>query len=208
MSTSTTVRVWLARHGETEANRGGLYCGHSETKLTVRGEAQAAALGRRLAAVKVTGVATSDLGRAVATAGIALAGKGLAPYVDPDLRELHYGQWEMKKDAEIRRDDPAQHKLMRDEDPAWQPPGGEDLGQVRTRMADAFRRLVSRTPSGDVLVVSHGTALSCLFAELLGMPTDHALRMAPANCGLSRLDVAGGRVYLALFNDVSHLDGI
>ena len=39
-----TMRLWLIRHGETEANVAGLYSGHSPTPLTARGIAQAQTL--------------------------------------------------------------------------------------------------------------------------------------------------------------------
>lgn len=39
------MKLWLVRHGETEANVAGLYSGHAPTPLTPRGVAQARALG-------------------------------------------------------------------------------------------------------------------------------------------------------------------
>ncbi|MFN0093192.1 MAG: histidine phosphatase family protein [Dehalococcoidia bacterium] len=202
------LRVWLARHGETETNRAGVFCGHHETKLTSKGEEQARALGKRLAAVPVTAVVTSDLSRALATAALAAEGRGLTPGVDPDWREIHYGAWEGRREAEIRKEDPAQYALMRAESPDWLPPGGEGLAAVRSRMWAAFDRVIQAHKGGDVLVISHGTALSCLFAEAAGASPAHSLRFGTANCGLSRLEVHGGKVYLALVNDTTHLDGL
>ncbi len=37
------MKLWLVRHGETEANVAGLYSGHAPTPLTPRGVAQARA---------------------------------------------------------------------------------------------------------------------------------------------------------------------
>jgi alpha-ribazole phosphatase len=45
------MKLWLVRHGETEANVAGLYSGHAPTALTERGIRQAQTLGKRLRAV-------------------------------------------------------------------------------------------------------------------------------------------------------------
>ncbi|MDP1039444.1 histidine phosphatase family protein, partial [Klebsiella pneumoniae] len=42
------MKVWLVRHGETEAHVARLYSGHAPTPLTPRGDAQARPLGERL----------------------------------------------------------------------------------------------------------------------------------------------------------------
>lgn len=38
------MRLWLVRHGETEANVAGLYSGHAPTPLTEKGIGQAKTL--------------------------------------------------------------------------------------------------------------------------------------------------------------------
>ena len=202
------TRVWIARHGQTEANKTGLFCGHSETALTDLGRAQAAALGRRLADVSFAAVYTSGLSRANDTAGLALEGRGLSPRVDPDLRELHYGEWEMKRESEIRKLGDEQIKLMRAEDPAWNPPGGENITIVRQRTAAALRRIVAAHKHEDVLVVSHGTAINCMLSEILGMAPSHTFRFDVANCGISQVALHGSRLVVTRLNDTSHLEGV
>jgi alpha-ribazole phosphatase/probable phosphoglycerate mutase len=204
------TRIWIARHGQTESNRAGVFCGHSETPLTGLGREQARALGRRLASVEIRALYTSDYSRAMDTAAIALAGRGIQPSVDPDLRELHYGAWEMQREREIRRtpEHAAQFELMRREDPSWQPPGGETTAAVRARTFAALQRMAKRHRNEDVLVVSHGTAINCLIAEVLGMAPTHVFRFAVANCGLSCVTVTGGRLVVTLLNETAHLEGI
>lgn len=202
------TRIWIARHGQTEANRTGLFCGHSETALTDLGRAQAAALGRRLGEVDFQAVYTSGLSRANETAALAIAGRGLTPRVDLDLRELHYGEWEMQRDAEIRKMSPEQHRLMRAEDPAWHPPGGENITIVRERTAAALRRIVAAHKHEDVLVVSHGTAINCMLSEILGMAPSHTFRFDVANCGISQVVLHGTRLVVTRLNETAHLDGV
>ncbi len=57
------MKLWLVRHGETEANVAGLYSGHAPTALTERGIRQAQTLGQRLHAVPFERVFCSELER-------------------------------------------------------------------------------------------------------------------------------------------------
>lgn len=203
-----TTRLFLVRHGQTLTNKEGRFCGHAETQLTALGEEQARALGRRLAGDPLDACYTSDYGRAILTAALIAGERLLTARVDPDLRELHYGAWELERESEMRRRFPAEHRLMREEDPAWRPPGGETVGEVRERTRRAFDRIVKAHAGQRVLVVSHGTALNCLLSSLLGMPESHVFRIDVANCGLTEVDVRGGRPYIVRLNDTSHLAGL
>ncbi|HBV5297987.1 TPA: histidine phosphatase family protein, partial [Klebsiella oxytoca] len=62
------MKLWLVRHGETEANIAGLYSGHAPTELTERGIRQAQTLGQRLHAVPFERVFCSELERTQRTA--------------------------------------------------------------------------------------------------------------------------------------------
>jgi broad specificity phosphatase PhoE len=203
--TKPPTRVLLARHGQTESNRDGLFCGHSETQLTELGREQARSLGQRLAGIAVHAAYSSDFSRAAETAAIALAGRDVGVTPDRELREIHYGDWEMQKERAIAKASPEQFRLMRAEDPRWQPPGGETTTIVRARMLAALARILKRHEHQTTLVISHGTALHCLVAGVLGMPETHVFRLTMANCGLSEIVVRGGRPALALLNETSFL---
>jgi broad specificity phosphatase PhoE len=202
------TRIWIARHGQTETNRQGIFCGHAETALTPLGQAQARALAVRLRAVPITAVYTSDFARAMDTAALALEGRALAPRVDPDLRELHYGEWELRQEREIARLFPEQYGLMRAEDPAWCPPGGETVAAVRERTLAALRRIARRHRGEQVLVVSHGTAINCMLSGVLGMAVSHVFRFDVANCGLSAVVLRRQNFVVTMLNDTSHLAGV
>lgn len=203
-----STRLFLTRHGQTVTNTEGRFCGHSETDLTPKGEAQAQALGQRLAKVKLDAIYTSDFSRAIRTASLAAGQRALTPRADPDLRELHYGEWELEKGGDVARKWRTQYRLMRHEDPAWRPPGGESVAEVRARTRAAFDRIVAAHEGQKVLVVAHGTALNCLISTLLDMPESHVFRVEIANCGLTEVIVRQGRPYILSMNDTAHLAGI
>lgn len=205
---SRPTRIFLARHGQTVTNKEGRFCGHAETDLTPRGEEQARALGRRLSQFEVHACYTSDYSRAMRTAALALGERGITPAVDPDLRELHYGEWELEREIEIRRRYPEQHKLMRNEDPAWRPPGGETVAEVRARTSAALDRIVHAHKGKNVLVISHGTAINCLLSAVLAMPETHVFRIDVHNCALTELEIRAGRAYVVRLNETAHLADI
>lgn len=189
-------------------NTEGRFCGHSETDLTPKGEAQAQALGQRLAKVKLDAIYTSDFSRAIRTASFIAGQRALTPRADPDLRELNYGEWELEKGGDVARKWRTQYRLMRHEDPEWRPPGGENVAEVRARTRAAFDRIVEAHEGKRVLVVAHGTALNCLISTLLDMPESHVFRVEIANCGLTEVDVRKGTPYVLSMNDTAHLAGI
>ena len=202
------TRILITRHGQTVTNREGRFCGHFETQLTPLGVRQAQALGQRLGGVHVDAVYTSDLGRAVETAAIILQGRRITPSIDPDLRELHYGQWEGRKGGEVAKAYPEQYKLMRAEDPGWRPPGGETIGEVRQRTFAALRRVAKAHQHQTVLIVTHGTAINCMISEALGVAPSHTFRFHVANCGLSEITMRRATPILSLLNDTAHLVGV
>lgn len=202
------TRIYIARHGQTVSNREGRFCGHSETDLTELGREQARALGRHLAATPIDAAYTSDFSRAIETAALILAGRDIATNVDPDLRELHYGEWEMEKAADVARRYPEQNRLMRAEDPAWRPPGGEDTAMVRVRTFAALQRIARAHRHESVLIVAHGTAINCMLAEVLGVAATHVFRLAVDNCGLSEIIFRRATPIVVRLNDTSYLEQI
>ncbi len=202
------TRIIITRHGQTVTNREGRFCGHAETELTEMGQEQARALGRRLAETQLAGVYTSGLGRAVLTAHLAAGNRELEPVVDPDLREFHYGEWELMKGTLVARRYPEQHKLMRAEDPLWHPPGGENVEAVRARTFAALQRIIKRHKNETVLIVSHGTAINCMLGMVMGVAVSHTFRFGVTNCSYSEVEVRGSNPVVTVLNDTSHLVGI
>ncbi|MHB8794632.1 MAG: histidine phosphatase family protein [Candidatus Nanopelagicales bacterium] len=159
--------LWLVRHGETEWSRDGRHTGTSDVPLTPRGESDAAAIRRELAAVSPGLVLCSPLERARATAHLA----GLVPdAVDPDLVEWDYGAWEGRTTAQIR---------LSLGDPTWVvwdhpiPPGatpGEQLTDVGVRVDRVIERCLPVLATGrDCVLVAHGHVLRILTARWLGL---------------------------------------
>jgi broad specificity phosphatase PhoE len=148
-------QVWVLRHGATDWSVSGRHTGRTDLPLNAEGEAQATALGRRLAGRTFALVLVSPLARARQTC--ALAGYDAGAVVDDDLQEWDYGAWEGVTSAEI-------HESV----PGWtvwtgRCPDGETLADVAARADRVIARALAA--DGDVALFAHGHVLRVLAAR-------------------------------------------
>ena len=99
------MRLWLIRHGETQANVDGLYSGHAPTPLTARGIEQAQNLHTLLDDVSFDLVLCSELERAQHTARLVLSDRQLPVHIIPELNEMFFGDWEMRHHRDLMQED-------------------------------------------------------------------------------------------------------
>lgn len=169
----TLRRVLLLRHGQTEYNLGGRLQGHLDTKLTERGQEQAAAVAPRLADGEFARIISSDLSRAHETALAVAAAAGLPVTVDPRLRETHLGDWQGATVDEVETGDPGAIAAWR-ADPTWAPPGGESRVHVVARSMPVVAELDAEFAADEteraVLLVAHGGLIAGLVCGLLDLP--------------------------------------
>src|SRR5215510_4519160 len=121
-----TLRIYLARHGETDWNAERRLQGRTDTTLNATGRQQAAKLAERLKGVRLDAVYSSTLNRSIETAAIA---HGAAPVKSlAGLNERNHGKFEGKK---VDGSDPVseQEWRKRRRDPEDELHGGESLNQ-------------------------------------------------------------------------------
>ena len=153
--------ILLARHGETDDNRPPIrFQGFRDTPLNDTGRAQAHELADRVAALPgpVRSLWASDLSRARETAEIVSARIGLAPRLDPRLREANRGEWEGHLFPDIKRADPEQFAAWMQAGPDWRFPGGESLQEQQDRVSAALTD-IHATGELPALVVCHGGSI-------------------------------------------------
>ena len=154
--------IWLARHGETDANAEGRVQGSIDSPLNERGREQARALAREAAPLGIRALYTSHLGRARETAEIVGAELGLEPRVDARFAESWRGEWEGRLIAEIKREDPEAWAGSLAIDPGFRFPGGESLEEHAARVEAALAD-VARGPL-PALVICHGGTIRRVLA--------------------------------------------
>lgn len=85
------TKIIYIRHGQTEWNVAGKYQGQTDVALTPLGVEQAAALARFFPVDHIDAIYSSDLSRAMATAGAVAERFGLTVQPRKELRELFFG---------------------------------------------------------------------------------------------------------------------
>lgn len=156
------VRLYFVRHGESTWNVEGRVQGQTHhVPLTAAGRAQARDAAKALAGLDAPMLVTSDLVRAAETAAIVGDALGLAPTLEPALREQSLGSLEGRLASELQPEttSPGQHVTS----VRWG--GGESVEDVYERVGAYLDTL--RT-DGDVVLVSHGDTIRIALAYLDG----------------------------------------
>lgn len=175
------TKFCLVRHGQTDWNLEGRYQGQSDIGLNAAGFLQAQSLAQRLADQHFDAIYSSDLARARETAQVIADLQHLSVQIEPRLREINQGEWEgvLVSDIKVRYTELWQ---KRKEDPAnVRPPGGESVGELRTRVITAIDEIAGHYPNGYILIVSHGLALATLLCQVQNVPIGMAYQHIPEN---------------------------
>lgn len=201
------TEILLVRHGESAPFRPDrpfpMHDGHGDPPLHPNGEWQARQVSERLAVETIHAIYVTTLQRTHQTAEPLARRLGLEPIVEPDLREIHLGEWEggllRKKAAE---EDPIYLRVQAEED--WGLiPGAESFAELTTRCARAIRRIHERHPDERVVAVVHGGVIGAILAKAVGS-RPFAFTGAD-NASIHHLVVFDEEWKLRCYNDTSHL---
>ena len=203
------TEIVFIRHGQTDMNREPRFQGQIDVPLNATGRAQAqrlaARLGREPAAQPLV---CSDLQRARETAAPLAQAWGVAPLLEPDLREQGFGIAEGLDFAPLQEQHPhlwAQWCEQR-ADAAF--PGGESTLQFHARVLAAVRRLATVHPAERLVIVTHGGVLDMVWRTALGLPLHGARECAIPNTGLNRVRWLEGTLEIVEWADDAHLQDL
>jgi glucosyl-3-phosphoglycerate phosphatase len=167
-------RIVLWRHGQTDWNINNRFQGHSDIPLNEVGVYQAQRAAQLLAGMKPTGIISSDLQRASATAQALSDLVRLPVEIDKDLRETNGGHWEGKTGEENRENDFANFVRWIDGDDSPAGTIGERRTEVADRAVNAINRALAKGGEGQLLIVTtHGGTSRCVLGKLLELPQSH-----------------------------------
>lgn len=150
------MNICLIRHGETDWNVIGKLQGREDIPLNDNGKLQAKNCGISLSNINWKAIFTSPLLRAKETADILARVLNIQDiYEDIDLIERDYGK---ASGLTVKE----REKLF----PDGVYEGMEDWYMLRDRVYKAILNSANRFPSGDIIIVSHGSAINSILAEL------------------------------------------
>lgn len=201
------AELLLVRHGESAAAVDGrsfaLVDGQGDPPLHEEGHRQAQLVADRLEREDISAIYVSTLQRTAQTAAPLAERLGLTPIVEPDIREVHLGEWE---GGVFRKHVAEGHPIalrMRAEQRWDVIPGAEPADAFRTRVQRGIAGIASRHPNQTVAVFSHGAAIG----EMLSIATGgRSFAFGGSdNAAISQLIVLGDHWVLRRYNDTAHL---
>lgn len=180
---TTPLTLLLVRHGQSEWNAAGLMQGQTpEVPLTELGHAQAAEAARALVPLRPGALISSDLLRAIQTAGHCARATGLGVTTSPALREQGYGVLEGRPSREL-------WDVVDWTDPHWSAEGGESLAQLHGRVEAFLKQLAAEPPADVVALVTHGDTIRAAQAVAAGLGPDAMPAVTPPNGTVTRLEI-------------------
>lgn len=132
-------------------------------------------------------VVSSDLIRASATADT-LVPKVRLPH-DQDLREIHFGDWELRSFAEVEAEDPKTIRAYWETPGDIAPPNGESWNAVRLRVDRAIDGYVQQGLD-DLIVVAHFGVILTQVQRALGIGAYEAFSHRIDNLSVSVIEIS------------------
>jgi broad specificity phosphatase PhoE len=185
-----TLRIYLARHGQTDWNAERRLQGGTDTELNETGRQQAAELAARLDGIALDAVYSSQLRRSRDTAQVVAGESGVVSLAE--LNEQQLGEFEGAY-LDGRDPDVAAEFERRSADPYDTMGGGESIEQHLARVEKAVEQIRGRHPSGQILIVGHGGTNAQILRALLGLSAEEAGEIAQSNSELYLIELSPGR---------------
>ena len=180
------MKLYMIRHGESEANFTNTHAGWGAFRLTDKGRSEAEAVGRIIRGLTFDKVYSSDLPRALETQQIALP-DALSEQCSL-LREINVGKLSGMPVTECERIYGEEYLKNRVE-MNLKPYGGEDFNDISTR-AKEFMSLLEKSSSNMVAAFSHNGLIKMVFKNIVGV---YPYELALSNCGLCVFEFTNGK---------------
>ncbi|MBX2810713.1 MAG: histidine phosphatase family protein [Myxococcales bacterium] len=218
MSKDNSTTLLLVRHGQTEWNAAGRIQGQTNSDLTSKGRAEAEAAATWLSASvppvnlwqhRPTAIYASDMDRTVQTAAPLAKALDITPILDPDLREMHFGELEGLSwiEAESKFPDLTE-KLWGKPSPETQTPGGESRAEMHRRSAAAIARIATQHPKETIAIISHGGVIGHFLRHALSIPFTILPPFSTANGSIAVVIFSHGQFWVQAFGLLPAIRGL
>lgn len=185
-------RLFWVRHGPTHARS---MVGWSDIPADLSDTAQLRRLHDHLPGDAP--VISSDLTRAAATADAIAGARTRLPH-DPDLREINFGDWELKRFDQI--EDQAHARAYWENPGDVRPPGGESWNQVTARVDAAVARIFCENAHADIIAVAHFGVILTQLQQALRVGAYEAFSHKIDNLSVTELHLRDDGWHAARFN--------
>ncbi len=186
------MKITLIRH--TTLNVAPHICyGQSDVEVSASFEMESQALLQKLRSHEFDAVYASPLRRCrqlaqalCAEDGLKVATEGIR--LDERLKELNFGDWEMRPWDEIPREP---FDRWANDYANLAPPNGETFTELHARAKSFVEDVSSHSHGKNLLVVTHGGLIRALIAETLNLPLKRLFRIAIDHGSVTQLEFKG-----------------
>lgn len=160
-----TTKIYLIRHGKTQANIDYCYCGITDLPLTQDGREELKAKRTRISYpdASVLSCYTSALIRTQETFETLFGSSDYTPLAG--LNEMDFGDFEMRKYDSDLQSDPDYIIWTGGDNETNVCPHGESYLMMRRRVLAEFSKIIAA--GEDALIVSHGGPITAIFREYI-----------------------------------------
>ncbi len=199
------TQILLIRHAVNDYVKTGRLAGWTPgVHLNENGQAQAIALGQRLADAPLNQIYASPLERTMETAQAIQQHHPHLPIQHLEgIGEVRYGDWEGEKISTLARR--KMWQVVQEYPSRAYFPNGETMREVQVRAVNAVEALAERHPRQVVIVVSHADLIKMVLAHFLGMHLDNFQRIVVSPASISGIMLGFGRPFVTTMNDVAHV---
>ncbi len=200
------MKIYVARHGETEYNRKRLLMGQMDIPLNEKGVKQAEKLAKSLKNKGITAIYSSDLSRAFKTAEIVgeelgLPIKGVKDFQEHSLGKLDGSEWTDEFET-MTKEEFEEHMMDA---------GAEDLDEFYNRVWNKFQEVVGNHPVDEnLLLVMHGGCTRVIIMKILKAKDDLFASLSQHNACLNIITYNEKRprfrYVIEKINECHHLD--
>ena len=195
--------IYLTRHGQTLWNIEKRLQGRGNSPLTEEGIERAKELRDRIKDIHIDVIYSSPIERALTTANIIKGDKSIEVITDDGLMEMCFGDYEGKITDEVMKENPNWDiSLIMKGNTELTAPNGENLAEVRYRVARSMNKIIEENRGKTILIVAHGITLKAIMyyfkdeevnSEVMGQAT------------LTKVNVdENNKFYIEFKNDNSH----
>lgn len=207
------TEILLIRHGETAWNAVRKLQGHLDIPLNAEGRRQAKALAAGLQQEKLAAIISSDLQRAMQTAGEIARLQGLPTRIDVGLRERCFGDFEGKLYSELPEIYPEEYAHWRRRDPDFHfPPKiddatniGESIREFQQRTVHCILHYAEQFAGQKIAIVAHGGVLECAYRAAMNLPLNAERTITIYNASINRFVCRDRQLTLTNWGEVQHL---
>ena len=196
------MRIYIVRHGETEANKNGYLQGWTDVPLNENGRIIAELTGRGIKGIRFDHCISSPLIRAKETAEILLRESGNSASIsfDDRIKEMNFGSLE---GMSVR--DEKLIQFLKEPVVDYKFPDGESFQEVMNRTQEFLKELIAKDDGKTYLVSTHGCALRAMLNFLYEDKDDYWHGHVPYNCCVNIIEVKNGTAKL-IADDIIYYD--